>query len=108
MRPRQMISSEMLADRNYCLVQVSKLTGVPVDDIMSGSQKAGIAEARRLTAWILHGLRGYTANQCAIMLRLHHTTITTHTKNLNITNQKELINKMEALKKMLNYEKEKV
>ena len=76
MRPRQIISNDMLVKRNEFLVLVSNLTGVPVDDIMTNNRCGRISMARQLVMWALYELCSYTTTQVGILMRRNHATIT--------------------------------
>lgn len=76
MRPRQMITLDMIVKRNEMLVLVSNLTGVPVDDIMTNKRCERISTARQLVMWALYDLCCYTTTQVGILMRRNHATIT--------------------------------
>lgn len=83
MRPIDYITTEMIEERNRWLVQVSELTGIPTDDILSKSHKGNIVQARALLIWVLVTLRGFSHTQTARVIGCDHTTITYHNKMMN-------------------------
>ena len=75
MREKTRITDKMIADRNYYLGAISKLTGVPADDIMSKSRVDRISTARMLLMWVLVTQCHYTTTAVGLLLHRHHSTI---------------------------------
>lgn len=65
----------MIEQRNRLLVLVSRLTEVPVDDIMSRCRRQDIAEARHLLMWALVALCGYTHTSVGILTQRSQATV---------------------------------
>lgn len=72
----QKITSEMIEQRIRLLVLVSRLTEVPVDDIMGRCRRQHIADARKLVMWTLAVMCGYTRNNVGILMERSHATVT--------------------------------
>ena len=73
----------MVADRNYYLGAISKLTGVPVDDIMGKSRLDRINTARQMLMWVLVTQCHYTTVEVGMLLHRHHSTIIHGTAQMN-------------------------
>lgn len=100
-----MLTQEMLEIRNEYLMLLNRLTGVPIDDIMSKKRHEDIAMARHLLMWTLYDLYGYTTMQIGAMTRRHYTTVTYAVK---MVNTQYVPKKMEELKnKIKEYYKNK-
>lgn len=91
----------MLTKRNKCVMMVSNLTGIPVDDIMSTKRYEAISTARQLVMWALCDLCGYTHTQVGVMMRRDHTTITYAIAHIN---GGHMGRKVEELKKEIRKE----
>ena len=72
----QEITSEMIEQRNRLLELVSRLTGVPVDDIMGRCRRQDIADARKLVMWTLAVMCGYTRHNVGILMERSHPAVT--------------------------------
>ena len=100
-----MLTQEMLEIRNEYLMLLNRLTGVPIDDIMSKKRHEDIAMARHLLMWALYDLYGYTTMEIGAMTRRHYTTVT---YAVNMVNTQYIPKKMEELKnKIKEYYKNK-
>ena len=100
-----MLTQEMLEIRNEYLMLLNRLTGVPIDDIMSKRRHEDIAMARHLLMWALYDLYGYTTMEIGAMTRRHYTTVT---YAVNMVNTQYIPKKMEELKnKIKEYYKNK-
>ena len=100
-----MLTQEMLEIRNEYLMLLNRLTGVPIDDIMSKKRHEDISMARHLLMWALYDLYGYTTMEIGAMTRRHYTTVT---YAVNMVNTQYIPKKMEELKnKIKEYYKNK-
>lgn len=91
MRPRKKITTEMLAKRNEWLMFISKLTGIATDDIMGRCRKDHIVIGRKLLAYALHVLEGYTTTEVGKMMGISHSSVTIHCNKLSYYPQSEKV-----------------
>lgn len=78
-----MITSAMLEMRNEYMMEISNLTGVPVDEIMGRKRCLNVSTARQLTMWALVTLCGYTDTEVGILMRRNHTTVSYAVTHVN-------------------------
>lgn len=91
MRPRKKITTEMLAKRNDWLMYISQLTGIATDDIMGRCRKENIVIGRKLLAYALHVLEGYTTTEVGKMMGISHSSVTIHCNKLSYYPQSEKV-----------------
>lgn len=91
MRPRKEITTEMLAKRNEWLMYISKLTGIATDDIMGRCRKDNIVIGRKLLAYALHVLEGYTTTEVGKMMGINHASVTINCTKLSYYPQSEKV-----------------
>lgn len=91
MRPRKEITTEMLAKRNEWLTYISKLTGIATDDIMGRCRKDHIVIGRKLLAYALHIIEGYTTTEVGKMMGINHASVTINCNKLSYYPQSEKV-----------------
>jgi chromosomal replication initiation ATPase DnaA len=77
------ITMEMIAERNWWLRQVSELTGVAGDDMMTASRIERISMARQLVMWALYEMNCYTTVQTGTLMMRNHATVTYAVGHIN-------------------------
>lgn len=77
MRPREIITTDMLITTTEYCVLISNMTGAPVDDILGTPRKKEVSEARHLLMWTLVTVLGYTPTATGILLHRHRSTVIT-------------------------------